>query len=287
MSNATEKAPSPDEQGERYYFFICLAALLLLQVVLLARPKPSWALWMRRYLPLFDLWPVLLGGAGLLLRWRTSPLLLLFLLSGLLFLSAPPSLHDPIQDMVLCASVLAFVAGHYRLQSLQHTVFPRDPRQRAGTRNPKRLNLASRQRSGRLVSMEELTFFLLVVLLWVGLATFGSSLVEPVRYPPTTDYNRYWWRDVISDPTGQAMTGGLEVLVEYVWRLGRLLWLLGAGVLVVSVLLNHVLFRRQSREEAALFLQDVVWKETRREQRRINRWLAWVRLRQQRGKEQS
>jgi hypothetical protein len=29
-----------------------------------------------------------------------------------------------------------------------------------------------------------------------------------------------------------------------------------------------------------LFLQDELWKETRGEQRRINRWRAWARLRQ-------
>jgi hypothetical protein len=29
---------------------------------------------------------------------------------------------------------------------------------------------------------------------------------------------------------------------------------------------------------AALYLQDVLWKETRREQRRLHRWLAWARL---------
>jgi len=37
-------------------------------------------------------------------------------------------------------------------------------------------------------------------------------------------------------------------------------------------------------EEAALFLQDTLWRETSREQRRINRWIAWAR-RRQRGKE--
>jgi hypothetical protein len=35
-------------------------------------------------------------------------------------------------------------------------------------------------------------------------------------------------------------------------------------------------------EEATLFLQDVLWKETRGEQRRLNRWSAWARLRHNR-----
>jgi hypothetical protein len=42
-----------------------------------------------------------------------------------------------------------------------------------------------------------------------------------------------------------------------------------------------------SVEEATLLLQDTLWLETRREQGRINRWLAWARLRSRRRKELS
>jgi hypothetical protein len=31
--------------------------------------------------------------------------------------------------------------------------------------------------------------------------------------------------------------------------------------------------------EANLFLQDILWQETRGDQRRISRWFAWARLR--------
>jgi len=40
-------------------------------------------------------------------------------------------------------------------------------------------------------------------------------------------------------------------------------------------------------EEALLYLQDQVWRDTRCEQSRINRWLVWARLRWQRRKERS
>ena len=32
-----------------------------------------------------------------------------------------------------------------------------------------------------------------------------------------------------------------------------------------------------SRREGVLLLQETLWGETRREQRRIGRWLAWLR----------
>jgi hypothetical protein len=293
MSTGADK-PAPDDRGERHYFFICLAALLVLQLVLLARPRPTWSLALRTFLPVFDLWPVVLGGLGLVLRWRMTPLLVLFLLTVLLFLTSHRGDHDPVQDMLLGAAVLTFVIANYRLQALQHFVFPRDPRHRALTGRgrkqqdrgvPAPVALPARKRPGRLVSLEELSFLLLTVLLWVGLAPFCYPIVAPGQYPPT-GYETRWWQGIVN-PTGQALAGGLELLVEFVWRLSGAFWLLGGGVLLASLVLNHLIFRRQSPEEAALFLQDLVWKETRREQRRVNRWLAWARLRQEKRKEQS
>jgi len=36
--------------------------------------------------------------------------------------------------------------------------------------------------------------------------------------------------------------------------------------------------RQHSPITAAVALQDVVWHDTRREQRRISRWLSWAKL---------
>ena len=51
------------------------------------------------------------------------------------------------------------------------------------------------------------------------------------------------------------------------------------GVVVASAFLGYWRSAAQTREQAALVLQDAVWAETRGEQRRLNRWLAWARLR--------
>jgi hypothetical protein len=296
MSSGPEK-PAADEQGERHYFFICLAALLVLQLVLLARPLPRWALAVGSWVPLVGLWPVLLGVAGLMLRWRTTPLLVLFVVSGLLFLAPSRGAHDPVRDMLLGAAFLTFTIANYRLQALQHFVFPRDPRHRSltGTAQaakrrardergvPAPVALPARRRAGRLVSLEELSFLLVTVLLWVGVAPFCYPLLES---QPPHGYETHWWEH-IDNETLRGLASGVEGMVELVWQLRGGFWLLGGGVLLASLLLGHLLFRRQSPEEAALFLQDTVWKETRREQRRLNRWLAWARLRQEKRKERS
>jgi hypothetical protein len=56
-------------------------------------------------------------------------------------------------------------------------------------------------------------------------------------------------------------------------------------VLAVAALLRYLALRRMTPPEAGLYLQDVLWRETRREQRRLNRWLAWAWLRRRRREE--
>jgi hypothetical protein len=60
------------------------------------------------------------------------------------------------------------------------------------------------------------------------------------------------------------------------WRLMVLVWLFGLMFLVAAGVLRYLGQRWVKPEEAALFLQDTLWRETSREQRRINRWIAWA-----------
>jgi hypothetical protein len=63
-------------------------------------------------------------------------------------------------------------------------------------------------------------------------------------------------------------------------RLIVLAWVIGAGLFVAATLFKHWKHRQYTAREAALFLQDAVWHETRGDQRRITRWLAWGRLKE-------
>ena len=63
---------------------------------------------------------------------------------------------------------------------------------------------------------------------------------------------------------------------EQHWRLGLLAWIMLGGPAIAMAVIGHLGWRRVSRTEAAMFLQDGLWHETRREQRRINRWRAWA-----------
>jgi hypothetical protein len=71
------------------------------------------------------------------------------------------------------------------------------------------------------------------------------------------------------------------------WRFLLVGWSLGLGVFVTAAVLRQWRRRLMTPDEAALLLQDTLWHETRREQRRLNRWLAWARLRRRPRKEPS
>ena len=67
-----------------------------------------------------------------------------------------------------------------------------------------------------------------------------------------------------------------------VWRAMLLAWGLGVVLIVGGGLIHYLGWRRMSPPEAALFLQDTLWRETCREQRLVGRWLARMRLRRRR-----
>jgi hypothetical protein len=69
------------------------------------------------------------------------------------------------------------------------------------------------------------------------------------------------------------------------WRLLLLVWGMGLGLAGLHAFLSYVGRIQASREESLLYLQDQLWSQTRGEERRINRWAVWGRLRRQRKEE--
>lgn len=247
------------------YTALCLVAVGVMFLVLLQRGFGSWSLL-----------PPLLGCLGLILRWRVAPLLLLLALAGLLFVEGPlrhgvrvgvlSGTHFPIADFVLCGAVLAYVGACYRLQSLELYIFPPDPRRRERTSRkasevPRPASRPfHRRRSTQVASPWEIGRLLLALPLWATLAQLGWwSLLQL----PWEAFDLPRW-----------VVHGLVVT-----------WILAVALFVSAGVLNYLSLRRMRPLEAQLFLQDTLWYETRREQRRLNRWTAWARLRAARAKE--
>ena len=87
------------------------------------------------------------------------------------------------------------------------------------------------------------------------------------------------WRTILPRPVLD-----LSPRVGHVVLIG---WLVGLVLLLAAGFLAYAGQRRLTREEAAVFLQDTLWRETRREQRRVQQWLAWAKLRRLRRKERT
>jgi hypothetical protein len=249
-SRAADKPNTPGHvAGVRTYELVCLAALAVLGLSLLQRGHGSWTML-----------PVGIGLIGIYLRLGPAPILLLV---SLLFQAVDAWAHASwasrpgwvvrhqfdLSDLIQCGAVLAYAAAHYRLQGLARSLVPNDPRvkrpwNQAGERLPKRV-----------VQAVEIGLFLAALPFWAVVAQLVWALL-PDEY-----------REL-----------GLHPVV---WKLIILIWAIGLGFFLAGGLLSYLGREQMSKDEANLFMQDVLWRELRREQRRANRWLAWARLRYQ------
>jgi hypothetical protein len=259
----------------RNYTIICLTALLLVLLVLLGEYDAVWLA------PV----PFLIGCLGLLRRWSTAPVMLVLVVAVLYFgptwtglfsrSTLPGAETFRLTDFILCGAVLAYAVAHYRLQGLERSIFPPENRRPMPQRDQRRsrrgtLHSAASRRSAWSVSTDEFTLLLLSLPLWAGVAEV-CLYVLPSR-PLSVGLPLHWWRATASLPLSW-------------WRAIVFIWLFGLGWLVAASLLGYWGKRRIGPEEATLLLQETLWQETRREQRRLNRWLAGARLRRDHRKE--
>jgi hypothetical protein len=262
------EASSPDSQeeardagGARAYTVLCLTTLMGMVLALMENDRDL--LWI--------LLVTAIGAAGVIARWRIAPPLVLLGLATLevFHLQTRPFYvrpgawdESPFMDAVLAASMLAYAAGHYRLLSLSQSIFPVDQRRPPG--GPDRKKPAAprgQRRSAGLPGSWELPMLATAAGVWaVGVALLWLAL-----------------------PAVDAPLG----LPRGLWRCLLLIFLVGLTTAVLAGSAAYLSWVTARPEEHLLYLQDQAWRETRREQNRINRFLTWARLRAQRRKEQS
>ena len=239
----------------RGYSLVCLLALLMLTLLVTDRGLGWWGLM-----------PVLLGAAAVLFRWSVGPPLVLVTLAVLLSAqarlaqfrlpewAARPSLAA---DLGVCLAVLAYAAGQYRLLALTRHVLPPDTRRRALPGQGQAAADEGPRRSPGSVGPWELPALLLTLPVWALFATM------------------FWARlQLLEEPLGD--------LPLVAWRALLLAWVFGLALAVTAAGLSYVGTAQATRAEARLYLQDQAWRETRKDQARLNRWLVWARLRRQR-----
>jgi hypothetical protein len=66
---------------------------------------------------------------------------------------------------------------------------------------------------------------------------------------------------------------------ENVWHAMLLVWGMALVLTAAYAFLSYLARSQAGPEESLLYLQDQLWAATRGEQRRMNRWVVWRRLR--------
>jgi hypothetical protein len=263
-------------QGTRTYLIIGFAALLIYFVLMTGRGSETGAMI-----------TLLIAVPGLLARWTISPVLVILLTTYQLidpnFMAIVSVVQGTdaygrlggggysrslgrgwdasayfVEDALLAAALLAYLAAQYRLFSLVTRSMPDEPRP------PQRDEPDSTpvRRPAGLVSEAELR-----ALLFTGLGCVGFGFVA--------------WLVLRWGERGLALSSSL-IIDPVLGRFLLFVWLVGVGALAARGVLGYLALRRMSPQEAQLVLQDTFWQESRREQERIHHWINWLRRRRAR-----
>ncbi len=169
-------------------------------------------------------------------------------------------------DFLLAGAFVVYAASYYRYLGFVRHLFPLDTRQwpyaglAIGAR--RRLLEDPQRRAAETITAKEFGLLALGVPLWIG----GAALL---------------WQWLMDDqPRDYAFDLVLAAALKLLYSFGIPLLLFRASIAYS----NQV---RARGAENVMYLQDQLWRETRREQSRVNRWLTWARLRAQRRKERT
>jgi hypothetical protein len=260
-------APTRDAVIRNYEYF-SFAALLTVVLILVERGSG-----------LLSLIPFLMGLGGIAGTWRLGvPLFLVAVTFAVtctnvaLFARMWTSYweYDPLSDWLLCAAVLGYAAGQCRLQGATRSVLPRDPRPRSPSANTEPGRQSDFTRELLVLALAVTIWAALAPLVWARLPGLArGALPEPI------------WQE-LAPLVEPGYANAFRELLARIWHLVVLAWLLILGTIVFRGLLNLLSRQRRRPDEALMFLQDMFWRETRGEQRRVFRWLAWARLRRER-----
>jgi hypothetical protein len=199
-----------------------------------------------------------IGAVGILYRVRLSPILILLLIGVPQAMAQyytnqsqnpdliPVRIFD-VADMLMCMAGLAFFIGYHRLHGLWFGVLPANAKHAADRPTPPTV------RSEESLSSAELMPLIFIVPTIALAAELACILLKQpwtaLDLPPR-------WRQLL--------------LVA---------WTILLGVFLAAHAFRYWRRLQMDRATALVMLQDMLWHETRGEQRRIHRWLAWIRMR--------
>jgi hypothetical protein len=208
---------------------------------------------------------VLVAGLGVLATRRgLGPMIFLIVLAivqivrlrGHLGVPFPAlRLFEP-AEMLLAAGTLLFIGSVFRIQGMTMHVTPPDPRLVPRRGKPDR-PLPPQTRSDAALGAEEIALWIVSIPVFV----LGGELVRLVLSQPIS--------------IGGFPHGFAQIVL--------IIWTLVVGILVVASIFAYRRRAHADPEMARMHLQEVVWRETRRDLARMGRWLAWWARRKKRS----
>lgn len=244
--------------GERDYTLLAVAGLLVIVVVLVDERVGWWALM-----------PLTGGLLGILVPGSVGvPFVLLSIVVMLALrgwfqwhVFGPPEDPSPLAVAFFAVGVMAYVAGHTRLLAIKRHAVPPDTRRAKEPRGDRV--------EGRWLLPAEPTRRTAL--------PSGEIAVLAASVPAFVLVAYLLWLRVALEPTPLLLDVPLQV-----WRILIIVWAGMIGLAVVYTLTSYLRRSLASPEESLMYLQDQLWAATRSEQRRINSWRAWARLRGER-----
>ncbi len=252
MSDQTPAAP---KITVRHYQVVC--GLALAGILMLQFQQGSQSILNTGLVVLIQALILVVGGVAILYPLRVSPMLIMIGIAAPMALEQyysnqgfNPDLRAvrllDLADVLMCMAGLVFFVGHYRLQGLWFGVLPADKRQPAGP---------GRRRSEESLSLAELAPLVITAPALALLAQVVGVVL------------RLQWSAIDLPPR---------------WRqLLLVAWTILLGVTLAAQAFRYWRRLQMDRATALLMLQDILWNETRGEQRRLQRWLAWKQMQAQ------
>jgi hypothetical protein len=248
MSQPSPAAKSSEPTiSARHYQVLCGLALATMFLVQVQQSNVAMPMTL-----LANLLVVFVGTLGILYRLRLSPLLVLLTLalphiveqyqSNQLFNPDFRSLRFDLADVMLCIAMLAYMIGHYRLLGLWFGLLPADARQSAD----------DQARAASSLSAAELVALIVPIPAYALIAQLASFAVKQP------------WTFIELTPRWK------QFLV--------VAWAILFGMFLAAHFFRYWRRLQMGRFTAQLLLQDELWQQTRGEQRRIQRWIVWKRL---------
>lgn len=198
------------------------------------------------------------GAVNILFRIRLGPTIVLLAMAGVQLrhqrilnqfgVDGDGLRFFDLSDLILCLAMLTYVASLFRLHGLWLHIFPHDPR----IKRDKAAATDSQQvRSAKTMTTTELLRLLLPLPLFAFAAQIFMVWLaqqERLALPPR-------WRQLLA-----------------------MAWFFLFVMFAAAHVFRYWRRKQMDHATAQLLLQDILWSETRGEQRRVNRWLAWRKL---------